>query len=101
MHAFRGSQNIESDSFSNKTEDGLTLGICRCNLNVARAFIGARVNLHLKDGSVIANVYISDAKREKDIGKPAFLYIEKPRKSILKILLKEIDWMERLNPYFQ
>ena len=77
------------------------MGICRCNLNVARAFIGARVNLHLKDGSVIANVYISDAKREKDIGKPAFLYIGESRKPTLKVLLREIDWMERLNPYFR
>lgn len=74
------------------------MGMERFNLNVARAFIGRRVNLHLKDGSVLINVYVTDAKREKDSGKPAVLCITQPKKPPLKVLLKEIKWMEQLNP---
>ena len=71
----------------------------RFNLNVARAFVGRHVNLHLKDGSVIVNVYVADAKHEKTSGKPAVLCIIQQRKPLLKVLLKEIEWMEQLNPY--
>jgi len=71
----------------------------RFNLNVARAFVGHHVNLHLKDGSVLVNVYVADAKREKDGGKPAVFCITQPRRPPLTIFLKEIEWMEQLNPY--
>ena len=69
------------------------------NLNVARAFVGHHVNLHLKDGSVLVNVYVADAKREKDEGKPVVLCVTRQRKPPLRIFLKEIEWMEQLNPY--
>jgi len=75
------------------------MGMERFNLNVARAFVGRYVNLHLKDGSVLVNVYVADAKREKDGGKPTVFYITRPRRPALAILLKEIEWMEQLNPY--
>lgn len=75
------------------------MGIERFNLNVARAFIGRHVNLHLKDGSVLVNVYVADAKREENNGKPAVLCITQPRKPPLKVFLKEIKWMEQLNPH--
>jgi hypothetical protein len=75
------------------------LGMERFNLNVARAFIGRHVNLHLKDGSVLVNIYVADAKREKNSGKPALLCITKPKKPPLKVFLKEIEWMEQLSPY--
>lgn len=75
------------------------MGMERFNLNVARSYIGRRVNLHLKDGAVLINVYVADAKREKDDGKPAVLCITQPRKPLLRILLKEIEWMEQLNPH--
>ena len=71
----------------------------RFNLNVARAFVGRHVNLHLKDGSVLVNVYVADAKRERDSGKPAVLCITQPRKPLLRVFLREIEWMEQLNPY--
>ncbi len=74
------------------------MGMDRFNLNVARAFIGRHVNLHLKDGSVLINVYISDAKRE-DGRKPAVYCIAQHRKLPLRIFLKEIRWMEQLNPH--
>jgi len=70
----------------------------RFNLNVARAFIGRNVNLHLKDGSVLINVYVADAKRIKDGGRPAVLFIGRPSKPPLRVMLKEIEWMEQLNP---
>ena len=75
------------------------MGMERFNLNVARAFIGRHVNLHLKDGSVLVNVYVADAKRERDSGKPAVLCITQPRKPLLRVFLREIEWMEQLNPY--
>jgi len=79
--------------------DDKKMGIERFNLNVARAFIGHHVNLHLKDGSVLVNVYVADAKREENNGKPAVLCITQPRKPPLKVFLKEIKWMEQLNPH--
>lgn len=78
------------------------MGMRRFNLNVAYAFIGHRVNLHLKDGSVLVNVYLADAKREKDNGKPAVHYFVQQRlhkKSQLRIFLKEVEWIEPLNPH--
>ncbi len=75
------------------------MGMERFNLNVARAFIGRHVNLHLKDGSVLVNVYVTDAKREEDSDKPAVFCIVQPKKPLLTVFLKEIDWMEQLNPY--
>jgi hypothetical protein len=75
------------------------VGMERFNLNVARAFIGRYVNLHLKDGSVLINVYVADAKRENDNGKPAVLCITKQTKSLLRVFLKEIEWMDQLNPH--
>ncbi len=75
------------------------MGMEHLNLNVARAFVGHHVNLHLKDGSVLVNVYVADARREKDDGKPSVLCVAQRRRSPLRILLKEIEWMEQLNPY--
>jgi hypothetical protein len=71
----------------------------RFNLNVARAFVGRHVNLHLKDGSVIVNVYVTDAKREDEDSRPAVFCITQQRKHPLRVLLKEIKWMEQLNPH--
>lgn len=76
-----------------------SMGIERFNLNVARAFVGRHVNLHMKDGSVLVNVYVADAKKQGESGKPAILYITKPKTSPLHVYLKEIEWMEQLNPF--
>ena len=75
------------------------MGMERFNLNVARAFIGRHVNLHLKDGSVLVNVYVADAKREKEDDKPTVFCITQPREPALRIHLKEIEWIEQLNPH--
>ncbi|UCD97218.1 MAG: hypothetical protein JSV35_04020 [Candidatus Bathyarchaeota archaeon] len=77
---------------------GLIMGIRGFNLNAARAFVGRNVNLHLKDGSVLVNIYVADAKREVASGKPAIFYRSRSRKSSLKLLLREVDWMEKVSP---
>ena len=72
------------------------------DLNMARSHIGRKVNLHLKDGSVIVNVMITNAGRN--------LYGLEPNRSMLhftvpingkisKIPLREIEWMEPVNNY--
>ena len=71
----------------------------RFNLNVARAFVGRHVNLHLKDGSVIVNVYVTDARREEEDSRPAVFCIAQQRMHPLRVFLKEIAWMEQLNPH--
>lgn len=74
----------------------------RIDLNMARSHIGRKVNLHLRDGSVIVNVLITNAGRN--------LYGLEPNRSVLhftapikgkisKIPLREIEWMEPVNNY--
>ena len=75
------------------------MGMERFNLNVARAFVGRHVNLHLKDGSVLVNVYVTDARRQGDCGKPTILCIAKPKTLLMQVFLREIEWMEQLNPF--
>lgn len=69
------------------------------NLNSARAYKGRNVNLHLKDGSVLVNVYVVEARREKISGKPAVFCLTQRQKSPMKLRLKDIAWMDQLNPY--
>ena len=72
----------------------------RFDLNLARSNMGRRVNLHLKDGSVIVNVLIIEAKKDgkKFGGKSAVLgCTAKPRKRKIKVPLKEVEWVEPLN----
>ena len=74
----------------------------RIDLNVARSHIGQKVNLHLKDGSVIVNVIVTKAGHT--------IYGFEPNRSVLhftpsvrgkvsRITLKEIEWMEPLSNY--
>ncbi len=74
----------------------------RIDLNVARSHIGRKVNLHLRDGSVIVNVVVTKAGRS--------LYGFEPNRSVLhfalsskgkacKMPLREIEWMEPLSNY--
>ncbi len=75
------------------------MGIIRFNLNVARAFVGHHANLHLKDGSVLVNVYVEDAKREKASGKPTVFCVVQPEEPPIRIFLREVEWIEQLNPH--
>lgn len=68
----------------------------RFDLNWARSNIGQKVNLHMKDGSVIVNVLIAHAL--KDSHEISAIYYMTPLKSRLdKVHLNEIAWAERLD----
>jgi len=72
----------------------------RFDLNSARTYVGRNVNLHLKDGSVIINVIVTDAvQRKSHDGGVVLQYKTSTKKKTTKVLLGEIEWAERLNPY--
>jgi hypothetical protein len=69
----------------------------RFGLNTAKSFIGKNVNLHLKDGSVIVNVYFSEILRD-EFGRETFVKcIPYKKQKEFKIPLKNIAWAEILN----
>jgi hypothetical protein len=75
----------------------------RIDLNVARSHIGHKVNLHLRDGSVIVNVVVTKAGRTVYGFEPnrSVLHFAPPnRGKACKIPLREIEWMEPLSNYF-
>ena len=70
----------------------------RFDLNWARSKIGCKVNLHLKDGSVIVNVLITNALKSKH--ESSALYYTSPlRNKFGKVHLREIAWAERLDSH--
>lgn len=71
----------------------------RFNLNVARSYVGCKVNLHLKDDSVIVNVLVTEASQNKN-GRGSFIRLTTTRKKkVMEVSLREVAWAERLNPY--
>jgi hypothetical protein len=69
-------------------------------VNTARSFLGRNVNLHLKDGSVIVNVQLSEIvkdeyKRENIVTCTAY-----GKRNTLRVPLKSIAWAELLNLSF-
>jgi len=68
------------------------------NLNSARPYLGRHVNIHLKDGSVIVNVRVTMVKRD-DYRKNASLHYTPPKRNASRLPLKEVEWMEPLNPF--
>lgn len=69
-------------------------------LNSAKSYIGKNVNLHLKDGSVIVNVYLKGI-RKANIGKSNFVeYIPYGKTKIVSVPLRNIAWAEMLNMNF-
>jgi hypothetical protein len=66
-------------------------------VNSAKSLLGRNVNLHLKDGSVIVNVLLSDIQRD-DFGKKAFVKcVPYGNKDTFRIPLKSVAWAELLN----
>jgi hypothetical protein len=68
------------------------------SINTAKSFLGKNVNLHLKDGSVIINVQLTEIwkdefRRQKFVTCSSFR-----KKSPLKVPLKSVAWAEMLNP---
>jgi len=74
----------------------------KIDLNVARSHIGRKVNLYLKDGSVIINVLVTNAGRNM-YGLKANLnvlnFTTSTDRKISKIPLKEIEWMEPVSNF--
>ncbi|MGQ9538944.1 MAG: hypothetical protein ACUVTE_05105 [Candidatus Bathycorpusculaceae bacterium] len=67
-------------------------------LNMAKAFLGKNVNLHLKDGSVIVNVQLSEIQRDplkKQVLVKCIPYGNS--RNALKIPLRNIAWAKLLN----
>lgn len=64
------------------------------NVNSARAMQGKNVNLCMKDGSVILNVRVVETENREVRCKM------KGQRKLLKVLLKEVEWFEELNPHF-
>lgn len=70
----------------------------RFDLNWARSNIGHKVNLHLKDGSVIVNVLITNAFKSNRENS-ALYYVIPLRNKFGKVPLREIAWAERLDTH--
>ncbi|MGQ9530418.1 MAG: hypothetical protein ACUVQX_01705 [Candidatus Bathycorpusculaceae bacterium] len=62
----------------------------RFSLNTAKSFLGKNVNLHLKDGSVIVNVCLSEILRD-DFERETFVKcVPYKKKNEFKIPLKAL-----------
>ena len=66
------------------------------SLNSAKSFLGRNVNLHLKDGAVIVNVYLKRIRKGE--GKRKFLeYIPYGNRKAAHIPIRNVAWAELLN----
>jgi hypothetical protein len=67
------------------------------SLNSAKSFLGRNVNLHLKDGSVIVNVHLTNI-RKGNFGKGNLIeYVPYGNRKSTRILLRSVAWAELLN----
>jgi hypothetical protein len=67
------------------------------SMNTAKSFLGKNVNLHLKDGSVIVNVHLSEILRD-EFNRESFVRCVPYRKGDeFRIPLKNIAWAEQLS----
>ncbi len=66
-------------------------------LNVAKAFLGKNVNLHLKDGSVIVNVRLAEIHKDPLKGEVFIKCVPYGKTSVLQIPLKNIAWAKLLD----
>lgn len=67
------------------------------SMNTAKSFLGKNVNLHLKDGSVIVNVQLSEIMRD-EFNRESFVKCVPYRKANeFRIPLRNIAWAEQLN----
>jgi hypothetical protein len=67
------------------------------SVNTAKSFLGKNVNLHLKDGSVIVNVFLSEIRRD-DYDRNAFVEcVPYGNRNSFRIPLKSVAWAEMLN----
>jgi len=74
----------------------------RLDLNVARSHVGRKVNLHLKDGSVIVNVLVTKAGRSLngfESNRSILHFVASINGRTSRIPLSEVEWMELLGNY--
>jgi hypothetical protein len=69
-------------------------------VNTARSFLGRNVNLHLKDGSVIVNVQLSEILKDEYKRENIVTCIAYGKRNTLRVPLKSIAWAELLNLSF-
>jgi hypothetical protein len=69
----------------------------RFHLNSAKSFLGKNVNLHLKDGSVIINVQLSEIKKDEYKKEKYITYTPYGNKRTFTVPMKNIAWAEMLN----
>jgi len=69
-------------------------------LNTAKSFLKRNVNLHLKDGSVIVNVRVSQILMDKLKREQFLSCIPYGNSNTLRVPLKSIAWAELLNLRF-
>ncbi len=67
------------------------------SVNTAKSFLGKNVNLHLKDGSVIVNVVLSEIQRDEYERKAFVECIPYGNRNSFRIPLKSVAWAELLN----
>jgi hypothetical protein len=69
-------------------------------LNTAKSFINRNVNLHLKDGSVIVNVRVSEIMKG-ELGRERILAcVPYGNRTTVRVPLKSVAWAELLNLSF-
>jgi hypothetical protein len=67
------------------------------SMNTAKSFLGKNVNLHLKDGSVIINVQLSELQKDEFRRETFVKCIPYGKGNEFRIPLKNIAWAEQLN----
>jgi len=67
------------------------------SMNTAKSLLGRNVNLHLKDGSVIVNVFLAEIQKGEFNRKAFIKCVPYGRKNTLRIPLKTIAWAKLLN----
>jgi hypothetical protein len=69
----------------------------RFSMNTAKSFLGKNVNLHLKDGSVIINVLLSEIQRDEYERKAFVECVPFGNRNSFRVPLKSVAWAELLN----
>jgi|GEM_PF-1092329 len=68
----------------------------RFNLKSLRRFMGSRVNLHLRDGSVIVNVLLTQLQNQGNSHLLDYKVHEQTGSKTFQVAVNEIDWMEKV-----
>ncbi len=69
----------------------------RFSMNTAKSFLGKNVNLHLRDGSVIINVQLSELLKDEFRRETFVRCVPYGKENEFKVPLRSIVWAEQLN----